>query len=48
MGDVNSVVGALTTALSDWSATIGGRTVVIIKSERMPATPNEDTRRIIG
>src|SRR6266478_6045596 len=48
MGDVNNVTGALTTALSDWSATIGGRTAFINKSERIPATTSEETRRIIG
>src|SRR5260370_7391341 len=48
MGDVNNVTGALTTALSDWSATIGGTTAFINKSERIPATTSEETRRIIG
>src|SRR5258706_14192826 len=48
MGDVNNVTGALPTALSDWSATIGGTTAFINKSERIPATTIEETRRIIG
>src|SRR5882672_10805181 len=48
MGAVTSVTGALTTALSDWSATIGGTTAFINKSERTLATPKEDTRRIMG
>src|SRR6266436_863087 len=48
MGDVNSVIGALTTALSDWSATIGGTTVVIIRSESTLATTSEEARRIAG
>jgi hypothetical protein len=48
MGDVNSVTGALTTALSDWSATIGGTTAFINKSERILATTSEETRRITG
>src|SRR5882762_6847285 len=48
MGDVNSVMGASTTALSDWSATIGGTTVVIIRSESTLATTSEEARRIAG
>src|SRR5260221_12783961 len=48
MGAVNSVTGALTTALSDWSATIGGTTAFINKSESTLATATEDTRRIMG
>jgi hypothetical protein len=48
MGDVKSVTGALTTALSDWSATIGGTTEFINRSERILATASEETRRIIG
>src|SRR5258705_6808804 len=48
MGDVNSVIGALTTALSDWSATIGGTTAVIIRSESTLATTSEEARRIAG
>src|SRR3979490_141429 len=48
MGAVRSVIGALTTALSDWSATIGGTTAFINKSESTLATPTEDTRRIMG
>jgi hypothetical protein len=38
----------LTTALSDWSATIGGTTAFINKSESTLATATEDTRRIMG
>src|SRR6202011_2174769 len=45
---VRSVMGALTTALSDWSATIGGTTAFTSKSESTPATTSDDTRRIIG
>jgi hypothetical protein len=41
-------MGAFTTALSDWSATIGGTTAVSIRSERMLATTSEDARTIIG
>src|SRR3982074_2189769 len=41
-------MGALTTARSDWSATIGGTTVVIIRSESTLATTSEEARRIIG
>src|SRR3981189_210055 len=48
MGAVNNITGALTTALSDWSATIGGTTEFINKSESPLATPTEDTRRIVG
>src|SRR5882672_2607492 len=48
MGDVNSDMGASTTALSDWSATIGGTTVVIIRSESTLATTSEEARRIAG
>jgi hypothetical protein len=48
MGAVNNITGALTTALSDWSATIGGTTEFINKSESTLATPTEDTRRIVG
>jgi len=48
MDAVNNITGALTTALSDWSATIGGTTEFINKSESTLATPTEDTRRIVG
>jgi len=48
MGAVNSVTGALTTALSDWSATIGGTTAFTNRSERILATASEETRRITG
>jgi hypothetical protein len=48
MGAVNSATGALTTALSDWSATIGGTTAFISSSERILATTSEETRRITG
>src|SRR5258708_37150588 len=41
-------MGALPTALSDWSATIGGTTAFIDSSERMLATTSEETRRIMG
>jgi hypothetical protein len=41
-------MGALTTARSDWSATIGGTTVVIIRSESTLATTSEEARRIMG
>jgi hypothetical protein len=48
MGAVRSVTGALTTALSHWSATIGGTTALIGKSESTLVTTSEETRRITG
>ena len=48
IGAVRSVTGALTSALSDWSATMGGTTAFINKSESTLATTSEETRRITG
>jgi hypothetical protein len=48
IGAVSSVTGASTTALSDWSAMIGGTTAFSSKSASTPATAREETRRITG